>query len=122
MDRSANLRERAISLKEVTFRELWALLTENSSILKEIDPIKRRKWLQTIIDELYDRQQGLCGLCKKPMQKGVYEVDHKIPFAYGGGNERTNIQLAHPTCNREKKATVAPCDLLRYLEDRYVNL
>jgi hypothetical protein len=50
------------------------------------------------------------------------DVDHKIPFCYGGGNERGNIQLAHSACNRLKRAEVNPHDLLAYLEDQYMNL
>lgn len=56
------------------------------------------------------------------MEPHGYEVDHIIPFKYGGGNERTNIQLARPPCNLQKGSTVDPHDLLKYLEDRYMNL
>ena len=78
--------------------------------------------MQKVLDEMYERQRGLCGLCGEPMQRGIHEVDHEIPFVYGGGNERANIQLAHKKCNREKRASVLPKALLRYLEDRYMNL
>ena len=71
--------------------------------------------------ELYQEQNGLCGLCETSMEPDAYEVDHKIPFAYGGGHERTNLQLAHPECNRRKGASVDPHHLLEYLEDRYMN-
>jgi 5-methylcytosine-specific restriction endonuclease McrA len=55
------------------------------------------------------------------MQRTDVDVDHKIPFCYGGGHERTNLQLAHPSCNRSRRSSVDPRDLLRYLEDRYMN-
>lgn len=122
MNRSENIRERARSLEESTFRELWTLVVECASILREIAPNRRQIWLQEVIEELFREQEGLCGLCGKPLQRGMHEVDHKIPFVYGGGNERANIQLAHPECNRKKRAAVDPRDLLRYLEDRYMNL
>ena len=124
MDRSRNLRERARSLEMTTFREFWTLVAECSSILQKIAPKKRRNWLGQVVMELYQEQNGLCGLCEKPMEPDAYEVDHKIPFAYGGGHERTNLQLAHPECNRWKGASVDPhhlLDTLEYLEDRYMN-
>jgi 5-methylcytosine-specific restriction endonuclease McrA len=49
-------------------------------------------------------------------------VDHVIPFSWGGGNERANIQVVHSVCNRQKGRKVDPIDLLIYLEDRYMNL
>jgi 5-methylcytosine-specific restriction endonuclease McrA len=55
------------------------------------------------------------------MKPSDVDVDHKIPFCYGGGHERTNLQLAHASCNRSRQSSVAPRDLLRYLESRYMN-
>jgi len=39
------------------------------------------------------------------------EVDHKIPFCYGGGNERGNIQLAMQpaTATSEQQWTRETC-------------
>ena len=122
MDRSEHLRRRAEKLKQTTFRDFWTLVAQCASILRDIAPGKRKPWLQKIIDEMYYQQAGLCGLCGKFMQRGIHEVDHIIPFVYGGGNERGNIQLAHIECNREKRTSVDPENLLRYLEDRYMNL
>ena len=122
MDRSRDLFERAKRLDEASFRKFWTLVVESVSILKEIAPARRKPWLQHVIDDLYDEQHGMCRLCGEPMRKGTYHVDHKIPFTYGGGSERRNLQLAHPACNREKGTAVDPVDLLRYLEDRYMNL
>ena len=122
MDRSKSLRERAIRLEQATFAEFWTSVLECSSILEKIAPGKRKPWLEHVLREMHHAQDGLCGLCGKPMEPHGYEVDHKIPFTYGGGNERTNLQLAHPECNRRKGSAVDPYDLLKYLEDRYMNL
>ncbi|KRF39989.1 hypothetical protein ASH01_19565 [Terrabacter sp. Soil811] len=70
---------------------------------------------------MWDGQSGLCALCEEPMQRDDVDVDHKIPFSYGGGHERANLQLAHSSCNRSRRNSVDPRDLLRYLEDRYMN-
>jgi 5-methylcytosine-specific restriction endonuclease McrA len=90
--------------------------------LKSLAPARRRPWLVTVVQELYRSQQGRCALCSEPLSYENFDVDHKIPFCYGGGNERNNIQLAHSSCNRSKKSEVDPHDFLRYLEDRYMNL
>ncbi len=122
MARSTELSQRARNLSKSAYNDFWSLVVECSEILKSISPNRRKLWLSNIIEELYHKQQGKCALCSTPLDPGKYDVDHKIPFCYGGGNERSNIQLAHPSCNRSKRAEVDPHDLLLYLEDRYMNL
>ena len=123
MNRSDELKERAKRLEQNAFTEFWTLVVECSSILADMQPRKRRPFLQRVVAELYREQNGLCGICGEPLADDfANEIDHVIPFAYGGGHERTNIQLTHKICNREKRATVDPRDLLKYLEDRYMNL
>ena len=122
MDKSEEYRERSTRIRDDTYREFWTLVAGCASILKEIDPGRRKPWLQTVVDDIHAQQGGLCGICGKAMGQLYVEVDHKIPFALGGGNERHNIQLAHGECNRRKQTRVDPRDLLRYLEDRYMNL
>jgi 5-methylcytosine-specific restriction endonuclease McrA len=115
------LRARAEALAARSSMSLWVLAAECASIITRIAPNQRRAWLSEVVLDLYQRQAGLCALCGAAMELGDHEVDHIMPFCYGGGNERTNIQLAHPACNREKRASVDPRDLIRYLEDRYMN-
>lgn len=116
-----DLRSRAARLEEESYRELWAMVVDSASALKEIAPNRRRPWLKNVVSELRALQGGRCALCGEPLGSSDVDVDHKIPFCYGGGNERGNIQLAHAPCNRRKRAAVDPSDLLRYLEDRYMN-
>lgn len=117
-----DIRKRARALEQQSFTELWTLVVETSSVLCEIDPPRRKAWLVEVIQEMKVVQGGLCALCNRPFGEEVVEVDHVIPFCYGGGNERANIQIAHRSCNRSKRNSVDPHDLLRYLEDRYMNL
>ena len=114
------LRARAEGLRQTSFDEFWSTLVEAASVLREISPSQRRVFLATLIEEMRHDQEGLCALCGEPLD-GDLHVDHKIPFCYGGGNERTNIQLAHASCNRRKRNQVDARDLLRYLEGRYMN-
>ena len=117
-----NLAGRARSLADNADRELWVLVAETASVLKELNPgPPRRMWLTSVVNEMWDEQGGMCALCGRAMQRSEVDVDHKIPFCYGGGHERTNLQLAHPSCNRSRRSTVDPRDLMRYLESRYLN-
>jgi 5-methylcytosine-specific restriction endonuclease McrA len=114
--------ERAARLKEKKNQEFWKFVVECASILREIHPNQRRLWLSDVIDELYHVQNGLCALCDSQLEPHLMQVDHIIPFTYGGGNERTNLQLAHAECNNKKRANVDAWDLIKYLECRYMNL
>lgn len=116
------LSRRAAAVEQHAYREFWTNLMECSQILNNIAPGKRKPWLANVVQDMYRVQNGLCALCNLPMDLIEFDVDHKIPFCYGGGNERGNIQLAHSGCNRSKRAEVDPRDLLDYLEDRYMNL
>lgn len=122
MSRSKALAHRARQLAAEAHHEFWATVVESSEILKEIAPNSRKLWLVHVIKELYEEQEGICPLCEKQLTYGQHHVDHKIPFRYGGGNERGNLQLVHPECNNRKRDEVDPHDLLRYLEDRGMNL
>lgn len=122
IDRINATGERAAKLKEKTAEEFWELVVECASVLKEIHPNQRRLWLAEVVNELYQAQNGLCALCKSPLEANLMQVDHIVPFTYGGGNERSNLQLTHGECNNQKRAMVDTWDLLRYLEGRYMNL
>jgi 5-methylcytosine-specific restriction endonuclease McrA len=115
LDRKASMLERQ------NWEVFWGTVVECSVILREIAPPQRRPWLARVIEEIHEAQGGVCPLCSKPLLPNEWEIDHRIPFCYGGGNEPTNLQVAHITCNRRKGRQVDPTDLLRYLEGRYQN-
>jgi 5-methylcytosine-specific restriction endonuclease McrA len=117
-----DLERRAAALERDAYHDFFSILIECSDTLQAIAPVRRRLWLMNVVQDLYRNQQGLCALCNEPLSAKDMDVDHKVPFCYGGGNERHNIQLAHSSCNRSKQAEVDPHELLRYLEDRYMNL
>lgn len=122
MSRLDDLEGRARTVRDQSEADLWLLVAEAADVLKGLDPPRRRMWLASVLNEMWDEQIGKCALCGEGMDFGVWDVDHRIPFCYGGGNERANLQLAHPACNRRRRTAVDPRDLLRYLEDRYMNL
>lgn len=120
-EKLASMQAHLDQLQEESAYDLMALLAPSASALRELNPNQRRLWIADVLDELYDEQGGLCPLCGKRLDRANFDVDHKIPFCYGGGNERGNIQLTHGSCNRRKQKAVSPHDLLNYLEDRLMN-
>lgn len=70
-----------------------------------------------VIAFLYERDQGICGICHEPVteEDGPHRpsMDHIIPLARGGTHTIDNLQLAHLSCNYAKNATVSEDDLDR---------
>ncbi len=49
--------------------------------------------------------QGMrCVYCKVKLANNRYHVDHQMPLALGGSNDKTNLQVLCPRCNRSKGA------------------
>lgn len=62
------------------------------------------------IAEIYSRDGGKCGLCKRKVSllpKTPYRlsatIDHIVPISQGGSHTRQNVQLAHFGCNSAKR-------------------
>lgn len=58
---------------------------------------------------LYERDEGICGICGLPVDKALRypdpmskSHDHVIPLSKGGLHSYANAQLAHLTCNIRK--------------------
>lgn len=51
---------------------------------------------------IYERDQGLCGLCGDPVAYEVMELDHITPRMVGGSDAPDNLRVAHKVCNRER--------------------
>jgi 5-methylcytosine-specific restriction endonuclease McrA len=55
------------------------------------------------IKALFKLQKGKCAYCPHKLGKG-YHVDHIMPLALGGRNDRANLQLTCQPCNQSKSA------------------
>jgi 5-methylcytosine-specific restriction endonuclease McrA len=63
---------------------------------------KARRFRKTaIINHLLVRQRGRCAVCHTDAIE-KHHLDHVIPLALGGTNNRGNFQLLCPTCNLSK--------------------
>lgn len=54
--------------------------------------------------KLFERDQGVCGICGQPVDPERYHVDHIVPLIKGGKHSYANTQIAHPKCNTAKGA------------------
>jgi 5-methylcytosine-specific restriction endonuclease McrA len=87
-------------------------LTEEQRRHKKVEVETRRRARKRLagkiatIDRIhvFNRDHGVCGICQTPVEFRCFEVDHVIPLARGGTHEYSNVQVAHPSCNRKKWA------------------
>ncbi|TOH41082.1 hypothetical protein CGI81_24765 [Vibrio parahaemolyticus] len=105
--------------ERTSYYNLLADVTECAEIKNEGKPTRRNHvYSIDILNEIYVAQGEICPICTNHIDYGDWQIDHKVPVAYGGGNEISNLQLVHPGCNQEKKDKVHPSDLLRHLENK----
>ena len=66
---------------------------------------KRKRFPPREYQRLYDAQRGICPLCPDPLfiPAKRNEIDHKDPNR-SDLNHHSNLQLAHPSCNRSKSS------------------
>lgn len=53
----------------------------------------------------YERQKGICAICKKHFELNEMEADHITPWSVGGKTEPSNCQMLCKDCNRHKSDT-----------------
>lgn len=56
---------------------------------------------------LLERDDGTCGICGGDVDPLDFHLDHIIPLAAGGEHSYANTQVAHPSCNVRKGASLA---------------
>lgn len=71
--------------------------------------LRSRPYEQVGLWEIGERDGWVCQLCRKPVDrtlsprhKWAKTLDHIVPVLDGGCHVRTNLQLAHRTCNSRK--------------------
>lgn len=50
----------------------------------------------------YDKQGGICPICKKHFEINEMQGDHVVPWSKGGKTEFANLQMLCSDCNRSK--------------------
>lgn len=59
------------------------------------------------VRNIFTAQRGLCANCKTKLFKSgkkIMHVDHIVPLARGGANDKYNLQCLCPSCNLRKSA------------------
>lgn len=103
--------------------EVLAKTVERHARVKAEDPERFKAWRATSdrnrrarsknssgkhktadIKWLWDQQKGRCVFCLKLLEPKKFHVDHHIPLAKGGSNDRSNLRLLHKKCNLQKSA------------------
>ena len=51
---------------------------------------------------VFEKDQGLCYLCNKPITDGLFDVDHEIARELGGADDISNYRPAHKHCHKAK--------------------
>ena len=53
--------------------------------------------------KIYQRDEGVCGICWLAVSLDQFTVDHVVPLARGGQHTNKNAQTAHRLCNALKR-------------------
>jgi 5-methylcytosine-specific restriction endonuclease McrA len=56
--------------------------------------------------DVWQRDEGVCGICSKPAERADWHLDHVVPLSKGGDHSMANVQVSHPSCNRRKAASL----------------
>ena len=62
----------------------------------------RKRFSRAIEKAIYNKYNGLCGICARKLEFDDGEIDHITPLSKGGSNDTTNLQWSCPRCNKLK--------------------
>ena len=113
------LAEDMADIERSAWDEVWLYADDCSEIIRNMPNYRRKRVAVALISEMLDDQGGICPLCEKLIDQSTlsaFHVDHIIPFVYGGGCERNNLQVTHPLCNLRKGSSISLYELVPYLE------
>jgi 5-methylcytosine-specific restriction endonuclease McrA len=106
--------------------EIGVLVDELVTLVRELDPIRRQTlWSAELVRFIAQRQDWICPACGKEipsLHERAHHVDHVVPWSLAGGNEPSNLQILHVSCNLSKGQRCELGVLIRYLHGRLMNL
>lgn len=64
---------------------------------------KRGQFVEHVdLATVWERDDGVCHICREPADRWNWHLDHVIPIARGGLHGYENVKVAHPGCNLKK--------------------
>ena len=64
---------------------------------------KRKAYVEDVDPaHVWERDEGVCGICQQPADRTDWHLDHVIPLSRGGAHSMANVQVSHPACNLSK--------------------
>lgn len=66
--------------------------------------------------QVYDRDNGICQICGKPLSVDEFTVDHIVPLQRGGMNELSNYRCLCKRCNKWKSDSL-DAELINMMEN-----
>lgn len=72
--------------------------------MSEARAVKRGARIVEFVDarKVWERDNGVCYLCRLPVELLKMSIDHVVPLSKGGEHSYSNCRLSHATCNRKK--------------------
>jgi 5-methylcytosine-specific restriction endonuclease McrA len=134
MDEATTPKQQRLRALETKLAEQHrAVIAENGVFLEELvvlvhdlDPIRRQTiWPAELVGYIAQRQGWKCPACGDDipsLNERAHHVDHNVPWSLRGGNEISNIQVLHDTCNLSKGQRCGLDNLIRYLQGRLFNI
>lgn len=73
-------------------------------LTREEKHLNIRAFSDSMKQKVYEKQKGVCVICKDEFTIKEMEADHRTPWSEGGKTNEENCQMLCKKCNREKSA------------------
>jgi len=60
---------------------------------------------------IYERDGGICHICRKKAPRRGFHLDHLVPLSKGGAHTHDNLAVAHANCNLRRHDGLLPAQL-----------
>lgn len=72
------------------------------NFIENQQPKKRKSFNQSTRKDILHKNNCRCNICGRELDEKHFTIDHIVPLAKGGGNEKTNLAPVCKQCNRIK--------------------
>jgi len=110
----ARIKNWRIENPELARASQQATIEKNPELYRDIarrrDEARRARKVNAFVEQVshmtvWERDKGICGICKAPADPTDWHLDHVVPLAKDGLHWYANVQVSHPRCNLIKGAS-----------------